>query len=68
MRFKRHIMAPGLKTNEMVYKGNLGFEELVAYYRKASKKELKIIEDLIRKEDWAGFKVQIQKVIGVKLQ
>ena len=60
-------MAPGL-MNEAAYPGNIGFEELVEYYRKASKKEVKRIEDLIRKEDWAGFKVQIQKVIGVKLQ
>ena len=68
MRFKRHILAPGFVTNEMVYKGNIGFEEIVAYYRKATKKEIKIIEDLIRKEDWSGFKLQIEKVVGVKLK
>lgn len=67
MRFKRHIMAPGT-MNEAAYPGNLGFEELCSYYRKATKKEVKVIEDLIRKEDWSGFKLQIQKVVGVKLQ
>jgi len=60
-------MAPGIMS-EASYPGNIGFEELVEYYRKANKKEVKVIEDLIRKEDWSGFKVQIQKVIGVKLQ
>ena len=60
-------MAPGL-MNEAAYPGNIGFEELVKYYQIANKKEVRIIEDLIRKEDWSGFKVQIQKVVGVKLQ
>jgi len=67
MRFKRHIMAPGIMS-EASYPGNIGFEELVEYYRKATKKEEKIMKDLIRKEDWSGFKLQIEKVIGVKLQ
>ena len=60
-------MAPGL-MNEASYPSNIGFEELVAYYRKANKKETNIIEYLIKKEDWSGFKLQIQKVVGVKLK
>lgn len=61
-------MAPGIKINEASYPGNIGFEELVEYYRKATKKEEKIMKDIIRKEDWAGFKAQILKVVGVKLK
>ena len=37
--------------NEFAYKGNIGFVELVKFYRKASPKELKEMEAIIGKGD-----------------
>jgi len=54
--------------NELAYKGNIGFMELVKFYRKASPKEIKEMEGIIGKGDWEAFKSLIEQVLGVKLQ
>lgn len=54
--------------NEFAYKGNIGFMELVKFYRKASSKQVKEMESVIGKGDWDAFKVLIDSVLGVKLQ
>lgn len=54
--------------NEFAYKGNIGFVELVKFYRKASPKELKEMESVIGKGDWEAFKSLIEQVLGVKLK
>ena len=57
---------PGL--DEAAYPGNIGFEELVRYYKVASEKDIKIIEKMIKNSDWNGFKKQIQKVLDISLK
>lgn len=67
MKFKHYILAPD-NIDEAAYMGNIGFEELCNYYQKASSKEIKIMEDIIKEEDWDKFKKQIFKVLGTKLK
>jgi len=64
--FKNYILAP--TTDEAAYPGNIGFEELTNFYQKASDKEIKEMEKLIKKNDWMGFRNMIYKVLGVKLK
>ena len=66
MKFKNYILSPDL--DEAAYMGNIGFEELTRYYQKASDKEIKIMEKIIKKEDWEGFKKQIYKVLDISLK
>ena len=65
-KFKNFILMPGL--DEAAYPGNIGFEELVHYYKADSEKEIKIIEKMIKNSDWNGFKKQIQKVLDISLK
>jgi enolase len=53
--------------NEMVYGGNIGFQEMAEFYQKATSKEIKQMEKIIRAEDWAGFKKLIKRVLKVTL-
>ena len=54
--------------NEFAYKGNIGFTELVEFYRKASPKQIKEMETVVGKGDWDSFKALVERVLGVKLQ
>lgn len=54
--------------SEFAYKGNIGFVELVKFYRQASPKQIKEMEIVIGKGDWESFKDLINRVLGVKLQ
>lgn len=53
---------------EASYAMNVGFEEMVNFYQKASNSEIKQMEKIIKKEDWNAFKKMIKKVLGVNLQ
>lgn len=52
---------------ELSYKGNVGFQEMVAFYRKATDNEIEEMESIISKDDWIGFKKLIKRVIGINL-
>ena len=65
--FKNYILAPR-DLDEASYAGNVGFEELMSFYNNASDKEIKKMEDIIKKNDWMGFRDMIYKVLGVKLK
>ncbi len=54
--------------SEAAYPGNVGFEELVKFYRDADKQEIKKMDKIIKAEDWEGFKNLIQKVSNIKLK
>jgi enolase len=54
--------------SEAAYPGNIGFEEMARYFQVASDKEIETLEKYIQNEDWEGFKMQIYKVLGVKLK
>jgi len=62
---REKILTPGLR--EAAYPGNVGFEEMVKFYKLADKSELKQMEKVLDKEDWKGFKNLIEKVLGEKL-
>ena len=53
--------------NEIAYGGNIGFTEMAAFYQKASPKEIKEMEKVVKAEDWNGFKKLIQRVLNVNL-
>lgn len=53
---------------EAAYAANIGFEEMVKFYKKASKSEEAEMEKILRKSDFDAFKKLIAKVLGVKLK
>jgi len=53
-----------LKQMEAAYKGNIGFIELVAFYKEATPAQVKKMERITKAEDWEAFKRLIKKVIG----
>ena len=54
--------------SEASYKYNIGFQEMVDFYQKASPKVVQQMENLIKKDSWHGFKRLIKKVLGVDLK
>jgi len=67
MKFK-HYIVDYKRVNEAAYDGNLGFEELVTFYKKADENEKNQMEKIIENDDWRGFKQLIYKVIGIKFK
>jgi enolase len=57
-----------ITTNEASYSGNLGFEEMVKFYDKASDDEINKMEKFLKNDDWDGFKKLIKKVLGILLK
>ena len=57
---------PGL--DEAAYPGNIGFAEMVEFYKVASKSEITEMEKIVKKGDWNKFKELITKVTGEKLK
>lgn len=64
-KLKNFILAP---INEAAYPGNIGFEEMVKFYREASDKEIQEMEEVIKHDDWNGFRRMIKKVLKVDLK
>lgn len=54
--------------NEMSYEGNLGFEEMVSFYKKASRAQQSQMETALENNDWNLFKKLVKDVIGVNLK
>jgi hypothetical protein len=65
-KLKNYILAPTVA--EAAYMGNIGFEEMTTFYKVASKKEIKEMENIIKLGDWEKFKNLIFKVTGKKLK
>ena len=57
---------PGL--SEAAYPGNVGFEEMVYFYKVASNSEITEMEKIIKKGDWNKFREFIKKVTGKDLK
>ncbi len=57
-----------MDMNEASYKNNIGFQEMVEFYQKASSSEIKQMETMIKTDSWNGFKKLIKKVLGVNLK
>jgi len=62
MKMKNYI------TNEAAYIGNIGFEELVKFYKIADKSDIKKMEEIIKNNEWIAFKRLIRKVTRVNLK
>jgi len=56
------------EIKETAYPGNLGFEEMVKFFQKASPKDEEEMENILKKNDWNAFKRLIKKVLGVTLK
>lgn len=52
---------------ELSYKGNVGFQEMVAFYRKATDDEIEKMEIIVQNNNWNGFRKLIKRVTGVNL-
>ncbi len=52
---------------EAAYPGNIGFEEMVSFYKVASKREIALLEKAIKSDNWEQFKDIIQVVLKIKL-
>ncbi len=63
MKFRQYLY-----LNEVAYKGNIGFEEMVRFMDVADESQIKKMENLIKKANWKGFKKLIEKVLGVILK
>lgn len=56
-----------LNTFEASFKQNIGFVELVQFYKTASPSEIKEMEKIVKKNDWEKFKEIIERVLKVRL-
>jgi hypothetical protein len=52
---------------EQSYPGNIGVMEMIAFYNKANKQQIKQMEKVAKKKDWEAFKAIIKEVTGVEL-
>ena len=52
---------------EKGYKGNIGFEEMALFYKKANANEIKTMQQIIKDNDWTAYRMLISKVTGVAL-
>ena len=55
-------------VNEAAYDANIGFEEMVTFWKKASESQITDMERIIKSGDWTDFKILIKKVVGVTLK
>lgn len=53
---------------EAAYRGNIGFAEMVEFYKKATKEQEQEMDKAIASNNWEKFRKIIQDVLGVKLK
>lgn len=53
---------------EVAYAGNLGFQEMIAFYNKATEDQIKKMENMIKKKSWEGVKKLFKSVLGIELK
>lgn len=53
---------------EAAYAGNIGYEEMVKFYRQASPAEEKEMDKILKKNDVKAFRKIIERVLGIKLK
>lgn len=54
--------------DEAAYMGNIGFQEMVELYQKATPKQLKRLEKAIKDNNWNEYKKMVDDILGVKLK
>lgn len=57
-----------MRILEQSYSGNLGFEEMMRFYRVASDLQIAELERVIDREDWDTFRHLIYQVLGIQLE
>jgi hypothetical protein len=62
---ERYILAP---MNEAAFRGNIGFEEMVKFYREANDQQKKEMDKIVQSGNWDKYVLLIHKVTGVKLK
>jgi len=67
MKLRKYIFE-SLDVNEVAYPHNIGFQEMIKFYKIANRSQEKEMKEIIEREDWEGFKELIRKTIGVKLK
>jgi hypothetical protein len=67
MKLKEYIIE---KLDEATYPGNIGFEEMVKFWKLASKKDIKTMDKMLlkTKPSFDEFKELIRKVVGTELE
>ncbi len=64
-----HIdLAKDLDTESESYPGNIGFEEMMNFWGKASPKDINLMKKIVDKEDWEAFKKLMKKVLNIVLK
>jgi hypothetical protein len=53
---------------EAAYSGNIGFQEMVTFYQKASDKDIKKLEAMIKRKSWEGVKKLFKNILGIELK
>lgn len=56
------------QLNEAAYQNNIGFEEMVKFYKNATRAQSAQMDKIIIAEDWEAFKKLIKTVTGVSLK
>lgn len=59
---------PPLVIQEASYKGNMGFEEMMKFYQKASQDQITRLEVLMKRDRIKQAWGLVQKVTGINLQ
>jgi len=61
MRFHKYL-------SEASYQGNVGFEEMMVFFQKASPSDLVKMEKIVKDADWDAYKKLIKKITGKELK
>ncbi len=56
------------RFNEAAYPGNIGFQEMVEFWKKASDQDIKRMKKIADRGDWVSFIKLIRAVTGKKLK
>jgi len=62
MKFEKWILT------EAAYAGNMGIMEMIEFYNKASKSQIKEMEKAAKDKDWEAFRSIVKNVLGVELK
>lgn len=56
------------ETEDAVYAGNMGFEELIRFYQKADESLTDKMDSYVRAGNWNAIKKLIKQVLGIELK
>ena len=65
---KNHLNKKDWLITEASYPNNVGFMEMAKFYQIATEEQISEMEEIIKSENWDGFKALIAKTLDVNLQ